>query len=445
MLELIKEKWPDILEAVKREKAILDPSYNTWLKPLEPVSLDGDELTILYHGDSFGIDYINRAYSVYLQGNIRTYTNLKCKIRIISETTSSGSGAQSVPVARTVNGGKLNARYTFDSFVVGNSNKIAHAASLAVAESPAQTWNPLFIHGGVGLGKTHLMQAIANFILKNDPAARVLYTNCEKFINDLVDAIRNRGGFSTADFREKYRSVDVLIIDDIQFLGKGEFVQEEIFNTFNSLYEADKQIVFASDRAPRDINNIDERITSRFLSGLTVEITPPDYETRVAILRKKEELENYNIDNEVISYIAAQIKSNIRELEGALKKVHAYSELTNREITIDLVEETLKDHINHSEQALTSEKIISVVADHFGLRTSDLTSEKKNKSLAYPRQIAMFLCCDMLSESLKTVASSLGKKDHSTVIYGRDKIKKELEHDESLRNTIDVIRKKLSG
>ncbi len=444
MTDIIKDKWQEILQTVKEERNMADPSYNTWLRPLQPVSEEGGVLTILYPGESFGVDYITRSYAYYLKGAILAITGKMCDIRIVSGQETAAKPAEA-PAPRTVIGSKLNPRYTFDSFVVGNSNKIAHAASLAVAESPAQSWNPLFIHGGVGLGKTHLMQAIALFILKNDPSAKVLYTNCEKFINDLVDAIRNRGGFSTSDFREKYRSVDVLIIDDIQFLGKGEFVQEEVFNTFNSLYESNKQIVFASDRAPRDINNIDERITSRFLSGLTVEITPPDYETRVAILRKKEEIEGYNIDNEVISYIAAQIKSNIRELEGALKKVHAYSELTKRELTIDLAEETLKDHISHSEQAINSQKIIEVVADHFGLRTSDLTSEKRNKSLAYPRQIAMYLCCDMVSESLMTVASALGKKDHSTVIYGRDKIKKELETDESLRNTIEILKKKLSG
>ncbi len=442
MIDLIKEKWPEILQSVKTERDMADPSFNTWLKPLVPLSEEGGVLTILYPGEKFGVDYISRSYSTFLKGAILNVTGRMCDVRIVSAQDNTQSAA---PAPRTVTGIKLNTHYTFDTFVVGNSNKLAHAASLAVAEEPGQSWNPLFIHGGVGLGKTHLMQAIALFVLKNNPSAKVLYTSCENFNNELVDAIRNKNGFTTSDFREKYRTADILIIDDIQFLMKGEFIQEEIFNTFNSLFESNRQVVFASDRAPKEMNNIDDRITSRFLSGMTAEITAPDYETRIAILRKKEELEGYNIDNEVISYIASQVKSNIRELEGALKKVHAYSELTKREVTIDLAEEILKDHVSRTETAITSQKIIEVVADHFGLRTSDLTSEKRNKSLAHPRQIAMYLCCDLVSESLISVAGALGKKDHSTVIYGRDKIKRELENDENLRNTIDVIKKKLSG
>ena len=323
---------------------------------------------------------------------------------------------------------------------------MAHAASLAVAESPAEVYNPLFIYGGVGLGKTHLMHSIANFILKNNPKSKVMYVTSEKFTNELIDAIRNKNNISTTEFREKYRTIDVLLIDDIQFIVGKESTQEEFFHTFNSLHDDKKQIIISSDRPPKDIETLEERLRSRFEWGLTVDIQPPDYETRMAILRKKEELEGYNIDNEVIKYIANNIKSNIRELEGALTKIVALSKLDKKEITIELAEEALKDLISPNQsREITPELIIQVVSDHFNLNPLDIASVKRSKEIVYPRQIVMYLCREMTAAPLQMVGKYLGNRDHTTIIHGHDKIQKDLETSETLRNTIEVLKKKISA
>ena len=339
----------------------------------------------------------------------------------------------------------LNPRYTFETFVVGANNKFAHAASLAVAESPAERYNPLFIYGGVGLGKTHLMHSIAHFILKNNPSARVLYVTSEKFTNELIDSIRNKNNTSTFEFREKYRNIDVLLIDDIQFIIGKESTQEEFFHTFNFLHENNKQIVISSDKPPKAFETLEERLRSRFEMGLPVDISAPDYETRMAILRKKEELEGYNIDNEIIKYIATNIKSNIRELEGALTKITAYSKLYNAEITLEVAEEALKDLISpNSTREVTVELIIEVVAEHFGFKPSDLSSLKRNKEIVYPRQIAMYLCREMTSTSLQLIGKALGKRDHSTILHGIEKITEDLKQNETLSSTIEILKKKIN-
>ena len=376
----------------------------------------------------------------------------------------------------TLQNANLNPKYTFDSFVVGANNNLAHAASLAVAESPGEIYNPLFIYGGVGLGKTHLMQSIANFILKNNPKAKILYVTSEKFTNELIDAIRNKNNISTTEFREKYRNNDVLLIDDIQFIIGKESTQEEFFHTFNALYEAKKQIIISSDRPPKEIETLEERLRSRFEWGLTVDIQPPDYETRMAILRKKEELEGYNIDNEVIKYIASNVKSNIRELEGAFNKVVAYAKLEKKEVTLELAEQALKDivapnenkqitadyiismvaeHFNVSTADLcgnkrssitevTPELIIKVVSEHFGITPGDIVAQKRSKELVFARQIAMYLCGNMTNESLQNIGKALGGRDHTTIIHGTKKIVSTLEKDETLRNTIDILKKKIN-
>ena len=339
----------------------------------------------------------------------------------------------------------LKPRYTFDTFVVGANNALAHAASLAVAESPGEIYNPLFIYGGVGLGKTHLMHSIAHFILKNNPKAKILYVTSEKFTNELIDAIRNKNNISTTEFREKYRNNDVLLIDDIQFIIGKESTQEEFFHTFNALHEAKKQIIISSDKPPKEIETLEERLRSRFEWGLTVDIQSPDYETRMAILRKKEELEGYNIDNEVIKYIATHIKSNIRELEGALTKIVALSKLNKKEITLELAEEALKDLISpNAVREITPELIINVVADHYKIQPSDITSSKRNKEVVYPRQIVMYLCRHMTNTSLQAIGKELGGKDHTTIIHGADKITAELVDNEALANTIEILKKKIS-
>ena len=356
MLEQLIQQWDDILLHLKEEHELLDVSYRTWLLPLKVYSVEGSVVTILAP-DANMITYIRRKYGLILQVTIEEMTGFECTVDFITEDTiKDRDNAKSekqliqtnaLDVSQTaIQTANLNPRYTFDTFVVGANNNLAHAAALAVAESPGEVYNPLFIYGGVGLGKTHLMHSIAHFILKNRKDAKILYVTSEKFTNELIDAIRNKNNISTTEFREKYRNNDVLLIDDIQFIIGKESTQEEFFHTFNTLYESKKQIIISSDKPPKDIETLEERLRSRFEWGLTVDIQSPDYETRMAILRKKEELEGYNIDNEVIKYIATNIKSNIRELEGALTKIVALSKLDhNKDIDFALAEEALKDII----------------------------------------------------------------------------------------------------
>lgn len=453
MLEQLKEQWDDILLHLKEEHEIMDVSYKTWLLPLKVYSVEGNTVKVLAPDANF-ITYIRKKYGLILQVTIEEVTNFPCTVEFITEDSIKSKEKpekQLIPTAADINQtalqtANLNPRYTFDTFVVGANNNLAHAAALAVAESPGEVYNPLFIYGGVGLGKTHLMHSIAHFILKNNPDAKILYVTSEKFTNELIDAIRNKNNISTTEFREKYRNNDVLLIDDIQFIIGKESTQEEFFHTFNTLYESKKQIIISSDKPPKDIETLEERLRSRFEWGLTVDIQSPDYETRMAILRKKEDLEGYNIDNEVIKYIATNIKSNIRELEGALTKIVALSKLDhNKEITIALAEEALKDIISpNSERKITPELIIQVVADHFGITPLDISSQKRNKEVAFPRQIVMYLCQNMTNASLQEIGKYLGGRDHTTIIHGRDKIAADLKKNDTLVNTIEIIKKKLS-
>lgn len=453
MLEQLKEQWDDILLHLKEEHEIMDVSYKTWLLPLKVYSVEGNTVKVLAPDANF-ITYIRKKYGLILQVTIEEVTNFPCTVEFITEDSIKSKEKpekQLIPTAADINQtalqtANLNPRYTFDTFVVGANNNLAHAAALAVAESPGEVYNPLFIYGGVGLGKTHLMHSIAHFILKNNPDAKILYVTSEKFTNELIDAIRNKNNISTTEFREKYRNNDVLLIDDIQFIIGKESTQEEFFHTFNTLYESKRQIIISSDKPPKDIETLEERLRSRFEWGLTVDIQSPDYETRMAILRKKEDLEGYNIDNEVIKYIATNIKSNIRELEGALTKIVALSKLDhNKEITIALAEEALKDIISpNSERKITPELIIQVVADHFGITPLDISSQKRNKEVAFPRQIVMYLCQNMTNASLQEIGKYLGGRDHTTIIHGRDKIAADLKKNENLVNTIEIIKKKLS-
>lgn len=454
MLEKIKEKWDQILLHIKEEHELTDVSFKTWLLPTEPYDVKGNTLQILVPDIHF-LGYIKRKYGFLLQITIEELTGIECELEFVTleqvgarqeEADKSQLINRALEVNRQViQNANLNPRYTFDSFVVGANNNLAHAASLAVAESPGEIYNPLFIYGGVGLGKTHLMHSICHFILKNNPQAKVLYVTSEKFTNELIDAIRNKNNISTTEFREKYRNNDILLIDDIQFIIGKESTQEEFFHTFNSLYEAKKQIIISSDKPPKEIETLEERLRSRFEWGLTVDIQSPDYETRMAILRKKEELEGYNIDNEVIKYIATNVKSNIRELEGALTKIVALSKLNKQEITIELAEEALKDLISPNEtKEVTPELIIQVVADHFGITPLDISSQKRNKEVVFPRQIVMFLCRSMTDTPLQAIGKYLGGRDHTTIIHGYEKIGADMDKNESLRNTIEILKKKIN-
>ena len=457
MLETLKEKWNDILKYLKEEYDISDVSFDTWLLPLEVYALEqpGNIVKIIVPDANF-LGYIKKKYSTMLMVSIAEVTGIKCdsvqflvEEDIVPEPAAANQLIQNTASAvspATLQNANLNPKYTFDTFVVGANNNLAHAASLAVAESPGEIYNPLFIYGGVGLGKTHLMHSIANFILKNNPKAKILYVTSEKFTNELIDAIRNKNNISTTEFREKYRNNDVLLIDDIQFIIGKESTQEEFFHTFNALHEAKKQIIISSDKPPKEIETLEERLRSRFEWGLTVDIQSPDYETRMAILRKKEEMEGYNIDNEVIKYIATNIKSNIRELEGALTKIVALSKLEkNREIDIELAEKALKDIIAPGDkQEVTPEFIIQIVADHFNLTPLDLMSAKRSKEIVYPRQIVMYLCRTMTETGLQNIGKALGGRDHTTILHGIKTISADLEKNPSLQNTIDILKKKIS-
>ena len=452
MLEKILEKWDEILLNIKEEHDVTDVSYRTWLLPLKPYSVDKDILTIIVPDDIF-LGYVKKKYAFLLQFTIEEVAGIHCDINFIlqedvkeeknDKKLISNTGNPVSPQA--IQNANLNPRYTFDTFVVGKNNNLAHAASLAVAESPGEIYNPLFLYGGVGLGKTHLMHSVAHFVLKNNPNAKVLYVSTETFTSELVDAIRNKNNITTTEFREKYRYNDVILFDDIQFIIGKDGTQEELFHTFNALYEAKKQIIISSDRPPKEIEKLEERLRSRFEWGLTVDIQKPDYETRMAILRKKEEMEGYNIDNEVIKYIASNVKSNIRELEGALTKIVALSKLNKKEITIELAEEALKDLISpNAPREVTPQLIINVVSEHFGINSLDVIGQKRSKELVFPRQIVMYLCGEMTTESLQNIGKALGGRDHTTIIHGQKKIASELKTDESLKNTVDILKKKIN-
>jgi len=456
MLEKLKEKWDDILFNLKEEHEITDVSFKTWLLPLKVYSVNGEKVIVTVPDVEF-LGYIRKKYGFLLKITIEEVTGFECSVDFVvenqlpKEAATAPSGNTLItntinPVSQSaIITANLNPKYIFDTFVVGANNNLAHAASLAVAESPGEIYNPLFIYGGVGLGKTHLMHSIGHFILKNNPAAKVLYVTSEKFTNELIDAIRNKNNFSPTEFREKYRNNDVLLIDDIQFIIGKESTQEEFFHTFNALYEAKKQIIISSDKPPKEIETLEERLRSRFEWGLTVDIQSPDYETRMAILRKKEEMEGYNIDNEVIKYIATNIKSNIRELEGALTKIVALSRLDNKEITVELAEEALKDIISpNDKREVTPELVIQVVADHYGITPLDISSQKRNKEIVYPRQIVMYLCREMVGTPLQMIGKYLGGRDHTTIIHGIDKITAEINKNDTLNNTIEILKKKIS-
>ena len=454
MIKKLQEKWDEILNFLKKEHEVSDVSFATWLMPLKLYSYEQGTLYLLVPEKEF-LSYVKKKYSRLLQISIEEVTGISCEVAFIAEDDVAkqepepeepliNTKNQEVSLAAIQNA-NLNPRYTFDTFVVGANNNLAHAASLAGAESPGEIYNPLFIYGGVGLGKTHLMHSIAHFILKNNPKAKILYVTSEKFTNELIDAIRNKNNISTTEFREKYRNNDVLLIDDIQFIIGKESTQEEFFHTFNALYESKKQIIISSDKPPKEIETLEERLRSRFEWGLTVDIQSPDYETRMAILRKKEELEGYNIDNEVIKYIATNIKSNIRELEGALTKIVALSKLNKKEITIELAEEALKDLISPGEvKNITPEYIVSMVAEQYEVSPEEIISQKRSRNIARPRQVVMYLCRNMLNIPLQEVGRALGGRDHTTIMHGVDKITEELKTDASLQNTIDILKKKIS-
>lgn len=451
-MHIIQEKWSDILNMIKIEHDVSDVSYSAWLEPLKVYKVEGNVVTIIVTNGSMALSYINKKYILPLKVAIAETTGEDFEISLVlpeeikeEVTPQPALAAAPVSLNENIEKANLNPRYTFDTFVVGNNNKMAHAASVAVAESPGEAYNPLFIYGGVGLGKTHLMHSIAHFVLQKNPSAKVLYVTSEYFTNELIDSIRNGNNSTMSKFREKYRNIDVLLIDDIQFIIGKESTQEEFFHTFNSLHGAKKQIVISSDKPPKDMEILEDRLRSRFEWGLIVDISSPDYETRMAILRKKEELDGYKIDDEVIEYIAKNVKSNIRELEGSLNKIMAYANLEQKEINLDLAEKVLKDIISpNQKRIITPELILDIVAEHFDLTASDLIGNKRNSKIVFPRQIAMYLCRNMTEVTLKSIGKVLGGRDHTTIMNGISKIENEVETSDSTREIIDILKKKIN-
>ena len=457
----VKEKWPEIIEHLRVEHELLNVSFNTWIKPLKVYDVIDDTAYILVNKDS-SVEYIDKKYRLPLMVCIAEITGKEYEIQFVSEDddklneihNASIDNGQKKKTKSLAEKAGLNPKYTFDTFVVGGNNNFAHAASLAVAESPGEVYNPLFLYGGVGLGKTHLMHSIAHFILDKNPKKKVLYVTSETFTNELIDALRNGktagNESSMLNFRDKYRNIDVLLIDDIQFIIGKESTQEEFFHTFNHLHTLGKQIIISSDKPPKDIETLESRLRTRFEWGLIADISSPDYETRMAILQKKIELdhlEKYNIKNDVLDYIAANVKSNIRELEGSLNKLIALYKLNNNNNPIDiaLAAEALKDIISSdNRREVTPELILDIVADHFGITVADLKSKKRDSEIAVPRQICMYLMRTMTDTALKGIGAVLGGKDHSTVKYGVEKIAKDIESDEMMANTINIIKKKIN-
>ena len=447
-MELIEQKWDEILLTVKNEHELTDVSFNTWLKPLEIYAIQNGRVYILVSGEQMGLSYIRKKYYLPLKVAIAEVTGTEYEIEFVLPDQAKRlvpPRPKKTPTTEEAEKSNLNPNYTFETFVVGNNNRFAHSASLAVAETPGEVYNPLFIYGGVGLGKTHLMHSIAHFVLNQNPEKKVLYVTSETFANELIDAIRNGNNTAMTKFREKYRSVDVLLIDDIQFIIGKEATQEEFFHTFNDLHGNKKQIIISSDKPPKDIVTLEARLRSRFEWGLIADISSPDFETRMAILHKKEENDGYNIDNEVIKYIAMHIKSNIRELEGALNKLVALSNLEKREITVELAEEALKDIVSPDEKKeVTPALIVNTVAEHFHVSVDDIRSNKRNNEIVVPRQIAMYLCNTMTSVGLKKIGSEIGGRDHSTVLHGSKKISDEMKTSDDMRKTIEILQKKIS-
>ena len=447
-MDFIEENWELIKQTIKKEYDLSNISYNTWIAKLSFHSSENDVVTIVIPSEqSHALSYINNKYKSYFQVTISEMMEHDYDISFILEKDVGHNEDSMAPKPYyNINYEKanLNPKYRFDTFVVGSNNKFAHSASLAVAESPGNTYNPLYIYGGAGLGKTHLMHSIGHFVLKQNPNRKVLYVTSEQFTNEVISSIRSGNAADMTKLREKYRTVDVLLIDDIQFIIGKESTQEEFFHTFNVLHAAEKQIIISSDKPPKEMETLEERFRSRFEWGLIADIQPPDYETRMAILQKNAENFNKNIDDEVFTYVATNIKSNIRELEGAFNKIIAFSKLYKVDINLAYTEEALKDVIYPNKpKEITPSLIIEVVAEHFGVSPEDITSKKRNSEFVQPRQVVMYLCRELIDTSLNNIGKLLGKKDHTTVIHGVNKIKEEMTTNEELKNKVDIIRKKI--
>lgn len=437
----------ELTELLKEAKELLKDemtriSYDTWIKNLEILGKEQNTYILGVTSDLQRDAIMNRNYELILN-TFKYITNSECDIAVREMGYVSNNQEQKSTVADSVSSitgysnSFLNPKYTFDTFVVGNSNRFAHAAALAVAEAPATSYNPLFLYGGVGLGKTHLMHAIGNEILKRDHSAKILYVTSEKFTNQLINAIKDN---TNEAFRNCYRNVDVLLIDDIQFIAGKERIQEEFFHTFNTLHESGKQIILSSDRPPKEIKLLEDRLKSRFEWGLIADISNPDYETRLAILRKKAQSDNIMIDDMILSNIATKIDTNIRELEGVLNKMIAKASLTHSPLTLEMAEKAINDIVSQKEKVVSAEAIQEVVAKYFNINAKDLKSSKRSNDLAYPRQIAMYLCRDVAQMQLAKIGECFGKRDHTTVMHACRKIDAEIKENGNTKLIVESVK-----
>jgi len=449
MSDVQTEFWGSLLSQLKGE--VSEQVFNAWFAPITLVSITDIEV-VLGVPNEFFREWVRDRYLKLLNSSANSLLGKKINLNLVvvgdapeskikeKETRHQKGWFRTVfpkqapesPLKET----KLNPKYTFDSFVVGPSNRFAHAATMAIAESPAKAYNPFFIYGGVGLGKTHLMHALGNEIAARSPKSKILYISSEEFTNQLISAIQKR---TTPEFRKRYRHVDVLLIDDIHFIAGKESTQEEFFHTFNSLYDAHKQIVMSSDRAPKEISSLEDRLVSRFEWGLITDIQAPDFETRTAILKKKSEKETIYLPDDMLFFLAEKIKTNIRELEGALIRVIAYAKLMNKNVSVELAKEVLKGMIIEGERKIGVDLIQKKVAKYFEINQQDMKVKKRTRAIAYPRQIAMYLSRDLTDLSLPEIGHSFGGRDHTTILHACDKIEKQLEKDENIRWVIDKI------
>ena len=448
-MDKVLEKWDEILSTVKTEHEICDVSFDTWMRPLEVFAIEGNTLYILVPSEQMALSYISKKYYLPLKVAIAEITGVGYDIEFILPEQAKSMNLKSKlpkkPAPINDSASNLNPNYTFDTFVVGNNNRFAQSAALAVAESPGEAYNPLYIYGGPGLGKTHLMHSIGHFILNEKPDTKVIYVTSEEFTNEVIESIRNGNASSMTKFRDKYRTVDVLMIDDIQFIIGKESTQEEFFHTFNALQTQGKQIILTSDKPPKEMETLEERIRSRFEWGLMADIGVPDYETRMAILRKKAESDNFSISDDILNYIATNIKSNVRELEGALNKLLAYNNLVGMPITMEIAEKELQNIITPDKpKEITPQLIIEVVSEHCHNSLDQMMSKNRSSEIAKPRQIAMYLCKNLTDIPLDTIGALLGGRDHSTIIHGVKKITQEYETNESTRTLIETIKKKIN-
>jgi len=446
--EKLLKNWENLKLQIKNENDnISELAFNTWLKPLKIGNVENDTIFILIPpelagDDGTGTAIIKKNYSSKLKIALSEYLNKIYNVEFAEEDSSYNYDFNlSNEKLSSLQRSNINPRYTFGNFVVGPNNELAVSAAKAVAEKPGFAFNPLFIYGGPGLGKTHLMHAIGYSIIKNDPSKIVRYVTSEQFTNEVVDSILNQ---STQKMRNIYRSVDVLLLDDVQFIIGKEQTQNELFNSFNELYGQNKAIVLSSDKPPKDMKTLDERMKSRFEMGLTADITPPDYETRMAILRQYANTRDFEVNDEVIQYIASNIRSNIRELEGALNKVYARKNFINEEITVSVAEEAIRDIIKESEpRKITPDLIISEVAKYYETSKESITSKKRTKEIVIPRQVSMYLCRELTDTPFAEIGKAMGGKDHTTVMHGHKEISNELSTNAALREDIENIKKKI--